>query len=431
MQPCNPNAKLETKCLHAGYTPKNGGPGTVPIVQSTTYRFDSTEKVAELFDMPMEPMYSRFANPTCDAVEQKIAALEGGVGAMLTSSGQAASLLSVLNLCSAGDSIVSVSTIYGGTFNLFSVTMKKMGIDFTFVAPDCTEEELAAAFKPNTKAVFGETIANPALSVLDIERFANAAHAHGVPLIIDNTFATPINCRPIEWGADIVTHSTTKYMDGHGAAVGGCIVDSGNFDWLAHADKFPGLCTPDDSYHGITYAEKFGQGGAFITKATAQLMRDFGSTQSPQSAFLLNLGLESLHVRIPRHCENGLAVAKYLKNHDLISYVIYPGLEGDKYYETAKKYLPNGSCGVVSFGVKGGRKAAEAFMGHLKTAAIETHVADARTCCLHPASSTHRQMTDAELQAAGVPADMVRLSCGLENAQDLIDDIAQALEAIR
>ena len=309
--------------------------------------------------------------------------------------------------------------------------MKKMGIEFTFVAPDCSEEELAAAFRPNTKAVFGETIANPALSVLDIERFANAAHAHGVPLIIDNTFATPINCRPIEWGADIVTHSTTKYMDGHGAAVGGCIVDSGNFDWLAHADKFPGLCTPDDSYHGITYAEKFGQGGAFITKATAQLMRDFGSTQSPQSAFLLNLGLESLHVRIPRHCENGLAVAKYLKNHDLISYVIYPGLEGDKYYKTAKKYLPNGSCGVVSFGVKGGRKAAEAFMGHLKTAAIETHVADARTCCLHPASSTHRQMTDAELEAAGVPADMVRLSCGLENAQDLIDDIAQALEAIR
>ena len=354
-----------------------------------------------------------------------------GVGAMMTSSGQAANFYAVFNVANCGDHVVASSTIYGGTFNLFSVTMKKMGIDFTFVAPDCTEEELAAAFKPNTKAVFGETIANPALSVLDIERFANAAHAHGVPLIIDNTFATPINCRPIEWGADIVTHSTTKYMDGHGAAVGGCIVDSGNFDWLAHADKFPGLCTPDDSYHGITYAEKFGQGGAFITKATAQLMRDFGSTQSPHSAFLLNLGLESLHVRIPRHCENGLAVAKYLKNHDLISYVIYPGLEGDKYYETAKKYLPNGSCGVVSFGVKGGRKAAEAFMGHLKTAAIETHVADARTCCLHPASSTHRQMTDAELQAAGVPADMVRLSCGLENAQDLIDDIAQALEAIR
>ena len=388
--------------------------------------------MGQLFDLEASGyFYSRLQNPTCDLVAAKIAALEGGTAAMLTSSGQAANFYAVFNVANCGDHVVASSTIYGGTFNLFSVTMKKMGIDFTFVAPDCTEEELAAAFKPNTKAVFGETIANPALSVLDIERFANAAHAHGVPLIIDNTFATPINCRPIEWGADIVTHSTTKYMDGHGAAVGGCIVDSGNFDWLAHADKFPGLCTPDDSYHGITYAEKFGQGGAFITKATAQLMRDFGSTQSPQSAFLLNLGLESLHVRIPRHCENGLAVAKYLKNHDLISYVIYPGLEGDKYYETAKKYLPNGSCGVVSFGVKGGRKAAEAFMGHLKTAAIETHVADARTCCLHPASSTHRQMTDAELQAAGVPADMVRLSCGLENAQDLIDDIAQALEAIR
>lgn len=388
--------------------------------------------MGQLFDLEASGyFYSRLQNPTCDLVAAKIAALEGGTAAMLTSSGQAANFYAVFNVANCGDHVVASSTIYGGTFNLFSVTMKKMGIDFTFVAPDCTEEELAAAFKPNTKAVFGETIANPALSVLDIERFANAAHAHGVPLIIDNTFATPINCRPIEWGADIVTHSTTKYMDGHGAAVGGCIVDSGNFDWLAHADKFPGLCTPDDSYHGITYAEKFGQGGAFITKATAQLMRDFGSTQSPQSAFLLNLGLESLHVRIPRHCENGLAVAKYLKNHDLISYVIYPGLEGDKYYETAKKYLPNGSCGVVSFGVKGGRKAAEAFMGHLKTAAIETHVADARTCCLHPASSTHRQMTDAELAAAGVPADMVRLSCGLENAQDLIDDIAQALEAIR
>jgi len=388
--------------------------------------------MGQLFDLEASGyFYSRLQNPTCDLVAAKIAALEGGTAAMLTSSGQAANFYAVFNVANCGDHVVASSTIYGGTFNLFSVTMKKMGIDFTFVAPDCTEEELAAAFKPNTKAVFGETIANPALSVLDIERFANAAHAHGVPLIIDNTFATPINCRPIEWGADIVTHSTTKYMDGHGAAVGGCIVDSGNFDWLAHADKFPGLCTPDDSYHGITYAEKFGQGGAFITKATAQLMRDFGSTQSPQSAFLLNLGLESLHVRIPRHCENGLAVAKYLKNHDLISYVIYPGLEGDKYYETAKKYLPNGSCGVVSFGIKGGRKAAEAFMGHLKTAAIETHVADARTCCLHPASSTHRQMTDAELAAAGVPADMVRLSCGLENAQDLIDDIAQALEAIR
>ena len=424
--------RIETKCVQGGYTPGNGEPRQIPIYQSTTFKYDTSEHMGQLFDLEASGyFYSRLQNPTCDLVAAKIAALEGGTAAMLTSSGQAANFYAVFNVANCGDHVVASSTIYGGTFNLFSVTMKKMGIDFTFVAPDCTEEELAAAFKPNTKAVFGETIANPALSVLDIERFANAAHAHGVPLIIDNTFATPINCRPIEWGADIVTHSTTKYMDGHGAAVGGCIVDSGNFDWLAHADKFPGLCTPDDSYHGITYAEKFGQGGAFITKATAQLMRDFGSTQSPQSAFLLNLGLESLHVRIPRHCENGLAVAKYLKNHDLISYVIYPGLEGDKYYETAKKYLPNGSCGVVSFGVKGGRKAAEAFMGHLKTAAIETHVADARTCCLHPASSTHRQMTDAELAAAGVPANMVRLSCGLENAQDLIDDIAQALEAIR
>ena len=424
--------RIETKCVQGGYTPGNGEPRQIPIYQSTTFKYDTSEHMGQLFDLEASVyFYSRLQNPTCDLVAAKIAALEGGTAAMLTSSGQAANFYAVFNVANRGDHVVASSTIYGGTFNLFSVTMKKMGIDFTFVAPDCTEEELAAAFKPNTKAVFGETIANPALSVLDIERFANAAHAHGVPLIIDNTFATPINCRPIEWGADIVTHSTTKYMDGHGAAVGGCIVDSGNFDWLAHADKFPGLCTPDDSYHGITYAEKFGQGGAFITKATAQLMRDFGSTQSPQSAFLLNLGLESLHVRIPRHCENGLAVAKYLKNHDLISYVIYPGLEGDKYYETAKKYLPNGSCGVVSFGVKGGRKAAEAFMGHLKTAAIETHVADARTCCLHPASSTHRQMIDAELAAAGVPADMVRLSCGLENAQDLIDDIAQALEAIR
>ena len=424
--------RIETKCVQGGYTPGNGEPRQIPIYQSTTFKYDTSEHMGQLFDLEASGyFYSRLQNPTCDLVAAKIAALEGGTAAMLTSSGQAANFYAVFNVANCGDHVVASSTIYGGTFNLFSVTMKKMGIDFTFVAPDCTEEELAAAFKPNTKAVFGETIANPALSVLDIERFANAAHAHGVPLIIDNTFATPINCRPIEWGADIVTHSTTKYMDGHGAAVGGCIVDSGNFDWLAHADKFPGLCTPDDSYHGITYAEKFGQGGAFITKATAQLMRDFGSTQSPQSAFLLNLGLESLHVRIPRHCENGLAIAKYLKNHDLISYVIYPGLEGDKYYETAKKYLPNGSCGVVSFGVKGGRKAAEAFMGHLKTAAIETHVADARTCCLHPASSTHRQMPDAELAAAGVPADMVRLSCGLENAQDLIDDIAQALEAIR
>ena len=422
--------RIETKCVQGGYTPGNGEPRQIPIYQSTTFKYDTSEHMGQLFDLEASGyFYSRLQNPTCDLVAAKIAALEGGTAAMLTSSGQAANFYAVFNVANCGDHVVASSTIYGGTFNLFSVTMKKMGIDFTFVAPDCTEEELAAAFKPNTKAVFGETIANPALSVLDIERFANAAHAHGVPLIIDNTFATPINCRPIEWGADIVTHSTTKYMDGHGAAVGGCIVDSGNFDWLAHADKFPGLCTPDDSYHGITYAEKFGQGGAFITKATAQLMRDFGSTQSPQSAFLLNLGLESLHVRIPRHCENGLAVAKYLKNHDLISYVIYPGLEGDKYYETAKKYLPNGSCGVISFGVKGGRAAAERFMSHLKLASIETHVADARTCCLHPASTTHRQMNDSELAAAGASPDLVRLSCGLENANDLIADLDQALAA--
>ena len=426
------NHHPETVCIQGGWNPGNGEPRVLPIYQSTTFKYSSSEQMGRLFDLEEDGyFYTRLANPTNDAVAEKICELEGGAAAMLTSSGQAANYFAVFNICSAGDHIVSAATIYGGTSNLFTVTMKKQGIDVTLVDPDAPEEEIEKAFRPNTKAVFGETIANPALVVLDIEKFARLAHKHGVPLIVDNTFATPINCRPIEWGADIVTHSTTKYMDGHGAAVGGCIIDSGNFDWLAHADKFPGLCTPDDSYHGITYAEKFGQGGAFITKATAQLMRDFGSTQSPQSAFLLNLGLESLHVRIPRHCENGLAVAKYLKNHDLISYVIYPGLEGDKYYETAKKYLPNGSCGVVSFGVKGGRKAAEAFMGHLKTAAIETHVADARTCCLHPASSTHRQMTDAELEAAGVPADMVRLSCGLENAQDLIDDIAQALEAIR
>lgn len=424
--------RIETKCVQGGYTPGNGEPRQIPIIQSTTFKYSTSEDMGKLFDLEAEGyFYSRLQNPTCDYVAEKIRDLEGGTAAMLTSSGQSANFYAVFNIVNCGDHVVSSSTIYGGTYNLFAVTMKKMGIDFTFVAPDCSDEELAAAFKPNTKAVFGESIANPSLTVLDIERFAKAAHEHGVPLIVDNTFATPINCRPFEWGADIVTHSTTKYMDGHGAAVGGCIVDSGNFDWLAHADKFPGLCTPDDSYHGITYAEKFGKEGAFITKATAQLMRDFGSTPAPQSAFLLNLGLESLHVRVPRHCENGLAVAKYLKAHDQIEWVTYPGLEGDKYYEVAKKYMPNGTCGVVSFGVKGGRKAAEAFMGHLKTAAIETHVADARTCCLHPASSTHRQMNDAELAAAGVPGDMVRLSCGLESTQDLIEDIAQALEAIK
>ena len=426
------NYRIETKCVQGGYTPGNGEPRQMPIYQSTTFKYSTSEDMGKLFDLEANGyFYSRLQNPTCDYVAAKIAELEGGTAAMLTSSGQAANFYAVFNIANCGDHVVASSTIYGGTFNLFSVTMKKMGVEFTFVAPDCSDEELEAAFRPNTKAVFGESIANPALTVLDIERFAKAAHAHGVPLIIDNTFATPVNCRPFEWGADIVTHSTTKYMDGHGAAVGGCIVDSGNFDWMAHAEKFPGLCTPDDSYHGITYAEKFGKEGAFITKATAQLMRDFGSTPSPQSAFILNLGLESLHVRVPRHCENGLAVAKYLKAHDQIEWVTYPGLEGDKYYETAKKYMPNGTCGVVSFGVKGGRAAAEAFMGNLKIAAIETHVADARTCCLHPASSTHRQMTDAELAAAGVPGDMVRLSCGLESAQDLIDDIAQALEAIK
>ena len=426
------NYHIETKCVQGGYTPGNGEPRQIPIIQSTTFKYSTSEDMGKLFDLEADGyFYSRLQNPTCDHVAAKICSLEGGTAAMLTSSGQAANFYAMFNIVNCGDHVVSSSTIYGGTYNLFAVTMKKMGIDFTFVAPDCSDEELAAAFKPNTKAVFGESIANPSLTVLDIERFAKAAHEHGVPLIVDNTFATPINCRPFEWGADIVTHSTTKYMDGHGAAVGGCIVDSGNFDWLAHADKFPGLCTPDDSYHGITYAEKFGKEGAFITKATAQLMRDFGSTPSPQSAFLLNLGLESLHVRVPRHCENGLAVAKYLKAHDQIAWVTYPGLEGDKYYEVAQKYMPNGTCGVVSFGVKGGRAAAEAFMGHLKTAAIETHVADARTCCLHPASSTHRQMNDAELAAAGVPGDMVRLSCGLESAEDLIEDIAQALDAIK
>ncbi len=423
--------RIETKCVQGGYTPGNGEPRQIPIIQSTTYKYNTSEDMGKLFDLEAEGyFYTRLQNPTNDMVAKKICELEGGSAAMLTSSGQAASFYAVFNIANCGDHVVASSMIYGGTYNLFAVTMKKMGIDFTFVEPDCSDEELEAAFKPNTKLVFGETIANPALTVFDIERFANAAHAHGVPLIVDNTFATPINCRPFEWGADIVTHSTTKYMDGHGAGVGGCIVDSGRFDWMAHADKFPGLCTPDDSYHGIVYAERFGKEGAFITKATAQLMRDFGSIQSPQNAFLLNLGLESLHVRMARHCENGLAVAKFLDSHDKIEWVNYPSLEGNKYYELALKYLPNGSCGVVSFGIKGGRKAAEKFMKNLKVAAIETHVADARTCCLHPASATHRQMNDAELAAAGVPANLVRFSCGLENSQDLIEDIAQALEKI-
>jgi len=420
--------KIETKCVQGGYTPGNGEPRQIPIIQSTTFKYDTSEDMGKLFDLEATGyFYSRLQNPTCDLVAAKIAELEGGTAAMLTGSGQAASFYSVFNLASNGDHVVASSAIYGGTYNLFAVTMKRMGIEFTFVAPDCSDEELENAFKPNTKAVFGETIANPALVVLDIERFAKAAHAHGVPLIIDNTFATPVNCRPIEWGADIVTHSTTKYIDGHGASVGGCIVDSGKFDWMAHADKFPGLCTPDDSYHGVTYAERFGNEGAFITKATAQLMRDLGSVQSPQSAFYINLGLESLHVRMKRHCENALAVAEFLKASEKIEWVTYAGLEGDKCYDLAQKYLPNGTCGVVSFGVKGGRKAAEEFMKKLKIIAIETHVADARSCCLHPASATHRQMNDDELRAAGVSPDLVRLSCGLENAEDLINDIKQAL----
>ena len=421
----------ETKCLHAGYSPKNSEPRVMPIVQSTTYVYDSTADVAAVFDDPTKSLiYSRFANSTVMAVEDKIAALEGGVGAMCTTSGQAANLMAVLNICEAGDSLISVTQIYGGTINLFSFTLKKLGIECIYVSPDATDEELNRAFKPNTKLVFGETIANPALSVLDIERFAAAAHAHGVPLIVDNTFATPVLCKPFEFGADIVTHSTTKYMDGHASALGGAIVDSGKFDWTAYPDKFPGLCTPDDSYHGVTYTQRFGLGGAFITKCTAQLMRDFGCVQSPQSAFLLNLGLESLPFRMKQHCANAQAVAEYLQGHEKVKWVKYAGLKGDKYYDLAHKYMPNGTCGVISFGLYGGRKAAETFMKHLKLGAIETHVADSHTCCLHPASSTHRQMTDAELDAAGVGADLIRLSCGLENAQDLIEDIAQALENV-
>lgn len=423
-------SKIETLCVQGGYTPGNGEPRQIPIVQSTTFRYETSEDMAKLFDLEASGyFYTRLQNPTNDTVAAKICALEGGTAAMLTSSGQAANFFAVFNIASAGDHVVASSTIYGGTFNLFSVTMKRMGIDFTFVAPDASEEELNAAFRPNTKAVFGETIANPALTVLDIEKFAHAAHAHGVPLIVDNTFATPVNCRPFEWGADIVTHSTTKYMDGHGAAVGGCIVDSGKFDWTKYPEKFPGLCTPDESYHGVTYTERFGLAGAFITKATAQLMRDFGAIQSPQNAFLLNLGLESLHVRMRRHCENALKMAQFLAGSEYVGHVTYCDLPGDKYHEVAKKYLPHGSCGVVSFTVKGGRKAAENFMKHLKLIAIETHVADARSCCLHPASSTHRQMTDAELAACGVSPDLVRLSCGIENADDLIADVRQALEA--
>ncbi len=423
--------KLGTKCLQSGYSPKNGEPRQIPIIQSTTFKYDTSEDMGRLFDLEATGyFYSRLANPTCDAVAARIADLEGGSAAMLTSSGQAANFFAIFNIASSGDHIISSSAIYGGSFNLFSVTMKKMGIDFTFVSPDSTEDELRKAFRPNTKAVFGETIANPALSVLDIELFAKVAHENGVPLIIDNTFATPINCRPIEWGADIVTHSTTKYMDGHASTVGGCIVDSGKFNWMENKEKFPGLTTPDESYHGITYAEKFGMAGAYITKATAQLMRDFGAGQSPQSAYIIGLGLESLELRMKRHCENAMAVASFLADNELVSWVRYPNLQTDKYFDLSKKYLKEGSCGVISFGVKGGRKSAEKFMKNLNMISIETHVADSKTCCLHPASSTHRQMTDEELTQAGVGADLIRLSCGLEDKQDIIADLKEAFKSL-
>ena len=423
--------RTETLCIQAGYSPESGEPRQIPIIQSTTFKYATSEDMGKLFDLEAEGyFYSRLANPTCDAVARKIAALEGGTAAMLTGSGQAANFFAIFNIASCGDHIVSSSAIYGGSFNLISVTMKRMGIDVTFVNPDCTEDELRAAIRENTKAVFGETIANPALNVLDIEKFAKVAHEFGVPLIIDNTFATPVNCRPLEWGADIVTHSTTKYMDGHASAVGGCIVDGGKFDWTKYPDRFPGLCTPDDSYHGVTYTERFGLAGAFITKCTVQLMRDLGCVQSPQSAYYLNLGLESLPFRMRQHCSNAQTIAEYLQSNEKVAWVKYCGLKTDKYYELAQKYLPNGSCGVISFGLKGGRAAAEVFMKHLQLGSIETHVADSRTCCLHPASSTHRQMTDAELDAAGVGADLIRLSCGLENVEDLIADLKQAIEKV-
>lgn len=422
--------KVETKCLHSGYEPKNGEPRQIPVYQSTTFKYDTSDEMGKLFDLEASGyFYTRLQNPTNDAVAAKIADLEGGVAGMLTSSGQAANFFALFNICETGSHIVASSSIYGGTFNLLGVTMKKMGIECTFVDQNLPEEELAKAFKPNTRAVFGETITNPTVSVFDIEKFARLAHSHGVPLIVDNTFATPVNCRPIEWGADIVTHSTTKYMDGHAVGVGGAIVDSGNFGWLAHADKYPGLTTPDDSYHGIVYAEKFGK-LAYITKATSQLMRDLGSIQSPQNAFYLMNGLESLHVRMQRHCENALAIAKFLKSNDKVAWVSYPNLEGDKYYDLAKKYLPNGSCGVLSFGIKGGREKSIKFMDSLKLASIATHVADAKTCLLHPASHTHRQMTEEQLIEAGVAPDLIRLSVGLENVDDLIDDLKQAFDKV-
>ena len=420
---------LNTNCLHAGYSPENGGPRVLPVYQSTTFRYESSEQMARLFDLDESGyFYTRLQNPTNDAVAAKIAVLEGGVGAVLTSSGQAASFYSIFNIASAGDHIIASSALYGGTYNLFSVTMKKLGFDFTFVSPDISAAELNSLFKHNTKAVFAESLSNPSLVVLDIERFADCAHAHGVPLIVDNTFPTPVNCRPFEFGADIVTHSTTKYMDGHATSVGGAIVDSGNFDWTQN-DKFPGLTTPDESYHGITYAERFGK-GAYSTKLVSQLMRDLGSVPSPHNSFLLNLGLETLHLRMERHCANALTVAKWLENHDKVSWVNYPGLESGKYYSLAQKYFPNGAGGVVSFGVKGGRAAASAFMDGLKLASIATHVADCRTCVLHPASTTHRQLTSAQLDECGVPADMLRLSVGLEYAEDIIGDIKQALDKI-
>ena len=424
------NYKIETKCIQSGWQPTKGEPRVLPIYQSTTFKYDTSEQMGRLFDLEDSGyFYTRLQNPTNDAVAQKITELEGGVAGMLTSSGQAANYYAVFNICEAGDHIVSASTIYGGTFNLYGTTMKKMGIDCTFVDPDASYEELEKAFQPNTKCVFAETISNPSLVVLDIEKFAKLAHAHGVPLIVDNTFATPINCHPFEWGADIVTHSTTKYMDGHAMCVGGAIVDSGNFDWEAHADKFPGLTPPDESYHGIIYTQKFGK-GAYITKATSQLMRDLGSIQSPQNAFLLNIGLETLHLRVPRHCENALKVAQYLKNHEKVAWVRYAGLEDDPYYELAQKYLPNGTCGVLSFGLKGGRDVSVGFMDKLKLAAIVTHVADARTCVLHPASHTHRQMNEQELIEAGVQPDLIRFSVGIENAEDIIADLEQALETV-
>lgn len=424
------NSSIETKCIHEGWNPKNGEPRELPIYQSTTFKYDSSDDMGKLFDLEAEGyFYTRLQNPTNDMVAAKICAMEGGYAAMLTSSGQAANFYAMFNICENGDHFIASSSIYGGTYNLFGVTMKKMGIECTFVDQNISEEELETYFKPNTKAVFGETITNPTVSVLDIEKFARVAHKHGVPLIVDNTFATPVGCRPLEWGADIVTHSTTKYMDGHAVSVGGCIVDSGNFDWMAHREKFPGLTTPDESYHGITYAERFGK-GAFITKATAQLMRDFGSIQSPQNAFYLNLGLESLAVRMERHCSNALAVAKFLKASDKVAWVHYSDLEDDEYHELAKKYLPKGSCGVLAFAVKGGRTKAIAFMDSLKFASIVTHVADAKTCLLHPASHTHRQMTEEQLLEAGISPDLIRLSVGIENVEDIIADLQQALDKI-